>query len=495
IIESGWNGHFEPLVILLTLLSFWFLFEGRSRLSALSLALAVAAKVYPIVLFPIFVVYLKDWRERLEYTVIAAVTGIATFLPFFIPLWLRPSSGTIDESPLPTGSLFESLFGQFESLGIIELSSLLVFLCVGISIAIMIGLILKNNPNQNVGVYFGGTRAIGIVLIILGSIAAVFVAHPIATMTHWRYPLDIGLVRGVIAILLGSYLLMITLRKWHSDANEIATIEPLMTLACGALLLLMAISRTVFFGWYLLWSLPFFLIIKDRRLGFTVILCFLFLFPGYTSGDFASLGIEEEKIWSEDFTGVEDWNVTIYGTNESLSTGDITAGIENDNQFARLWFNTTSADQQALADIRIGISKEVTIDFDSSMDFVLKIAAGWDPTFGRCADLAFSFNGSFSNGDNMHGYFIPPSSMFTNLTYIQWRSALESQYDTETISIRSLTFWILPVKSISSQYMIESMFTTSSGIIHPYFLILVPSLFSMNIIILIFLYRELGKKS
>ena len=82
IIESGWNAHFEPLANLLMLISLLLFLRKKHPASGAALGLGAATKVYPGLLFPIFLFQIKGWRNRIEYTVAAIVSALLTIIPF-----------------------------------------------------------------------------------------------------------------------------------------------------------------------------------------------------------------------------------------------------------------------------------------------------------------------------------------------------------------------------------------------------------------------------
>jgi hypothetical protein len=63
IIESTGNGHIEPIPIFFILLSLLLLVKSRIRLSSVSYSSACLSKLFPILLLPIFLIYLKNLRR------------------------------------------------------------------------------------------------------------------------------------------------------------------------------------------------------------------------------------------------------------------------------------------------------------------------------------------------------------------------------------------------------------------------------------------------
>jgi len=89
IIMIGFSGHYEPVVLLSVLLAFYFFFKREFFWAALLLGVGFAFKLYPVVIFPFFLVKMPNWKKRL--------TSLgAFFLPFLlslIPLYLLVEDG------------------------------------------------------------------------------------------------------------------------------------------------------------------------------------------------------------------------------------------------------------------------------------------------------------------------------------------------------------------------------------------------------------------
>lgn len=81
IIELTGNVHFEALMICFLVFTFYFLEKNKTVLSALFWALAICSKILPVMLAPLFLMYLGFWR--FFKTGLLTVTFAATL---FIPL-------------------------------------------------------------------------------------------------------------------------------------------------------------------------------------------------------------------------------------------------------------------------------------------------------------------------------------------------------------------------------------------------------------------------
>ncbi|MFW9851019.1 MAG: ArnT family glycosyltransferase [Candidatus Thorarchaeota archaeon] len=497
IIESGWNGHFEPLVNLFLLLSLWFLFKGRSRLTGIFLGLAIATKFYPIILFPIFLFYLKDWRRRIECTILTIISGVATFVPLYLLLFLRGNNESTNGTTISTSGFFDLLLGTYLSpgpLGIIITG--FVSFCVLFGIFLMWRHLSKNDTYSNGRAYNRLMIFLGLVLILLGVIAGIYAIIPVSRMVYWRYPIDVGLVRGVTAFSIGIFVIVSAVKKWKSRTENPVQFETLFILICAILMLLAALSRSVFYGWYLLWSIPLFLFLKNRRLSLTVILCLLLVYPSYTHDNFVSLGFDEERLWSEDMNDLDQWTTYINTTTSPSNAGLLRAGVNrtDDSNEAFLWFDTRNSQREQLQNVSIEYALNADVFLDENIEFVARIMSTWDPTFGRYADLSLRFTGINQDGNYTQGFVFERASVFTNLTYILWRSSLTTLVNIENVTIQRLIYVIYPIESVIAGYYLDYMYTTYYGILNPVYFLMVPSLIALSLISFTFLHIELQHK-
>ncbi|MFW9912991.1 MAG: hypothetical protein ACFFEU_11000, partial [Candidatus Thorarchaeota archaeon] len=122
VIESGFNGHFEPIANIFLILSLWGVLIGRVRVGGMLLGLSAATKVYAAFMLPVYLLIIPENRKRIELTAIASVSGYLTFIPFSVPVWLRGDMllpGTAMPG-LSTG-FFDALFGFIQNLAPIHL--------------------------------------------------------------------------------------------------------------------------------------------------------------------------------------------------------------------------------------------------------------------------------------------------------------------------------------------------------------------------------------
>ncbi|MFO8050967.1 MAG: glycosyltransferase family 87 protein [Thermoplasmatota archaeon] len=84
LIEIGWGGHFDPVVVLITLGSFYFLLRRGPFLSGALLGTAFALKLYPLFIAPIFFLTFPKWRDRALFAAGFAVPTVLSALPLIL---------------------------------------------------------------------------------------------------------------------------------------------------------------------------------------------------------------------------------------------------------------------------------------------------------------------------------------------------------------------------------------------------------------------------
>jgi uncharacterized membrane protein len=86
-ISAVW-GMFDVIPTFLVFLALLYLLDGRSQVSAFLLGLGIAAKIYPVLIFPVIWGYLKArekrWKPIFVYTGISGLTLFALCFPFLL---------------------------------------------------------------------------------------------------------------------------------------------------------------------------------------------------------------------------------------------------------------------------------------------------------------------------------------------------------------------------------------------------------------------------
>ena len=79
--------NWDITVAFFSLLAVYLLHKGHEALSAISLGIAVAAKIIPAVLAPVLFLHIPSWRRRILYALIAIETWLILNIPFILLSW------------------------------------------------------------------------------------------------------------------------------------------------------------------------------------------------------------------------------------------------------------------------------------------------------------------------------------------------------------------------------------------------------------------------
>lgn len=498
IFESSWNAHFEPLPNLLLLLALWLLLENRYKESGALLGLSIATKIYPAIIAPIFIYLIKGWRNRIVYTLCMCLAGLLSYLPLIMPVWLVGinSANGFHQEPSTSGVL-DPIIGFLRTLPpVAVIVSVAVVMTTMVIVIYFLKLLNQNTPDAYMRVYYSLGIILGLILVLMGSIAGLFPLLPLSTLSDWRYPIDIGIVRGFMTVCVGLAIIVIVRRDRANGALKNKTKETLLLLIGSTALVVIVLSRLFFFGWYLLWSMPFFLLIQDRRLAYFVIIGLLLMFPNYTSDSFTSLGINETRYWEDNFNSVNNWTMHINVKDSSVNASQLSMNVLSDENGARFRFDTRNImNSSLLSEVSFSYTQNVSIVFSDSTDFVTRIAASWDWAFGHLAEMSLTFEGRDGNDNSIEGSIIRRTSIYTNISSIEKRYAF-SNADSPTgdglVSLLNLT--IFPHQQAEASYQVDYMYTTHVGILQPLYFFFIPAIGSMLLITFAALSRELDRE-
>ncbi len=495
IIESGWNGHFEPLANLFMLLGIWLMLNNQNRLASVSTVLGAAVKIYPLFLLPVIILHSKSLRERIITLVISTITGLLTFIPIAIAaLYHSDSSASSIQNESSSTGIVGALLGPLaDPSSQFFVTSLVVTIFMGIGVLLIFYYNFKDNPSTNSRAFQQASIILGILLICLGIIAGAYPFTSLAHLFHWRFSLDFAIVRGTVSIMLGIVTVAVMYQSGKKEKTQITQTHIIGILLGSIIILLGAFSRTAFFGWYLLWSLPLFLLLPRKRLVILAFLSLLILYPSYTDDNFSGFGFNESRTWEEQFVETSGWTSSIESSLHGNDTPLISHGVASINGNGRFWINSTDISNiSLLTNLVIVFQIQVQISYTSLTEFQTRIASNWDPTFGRKCEISMEYSGIDEFSRPTTGSIIPRSGLFTNLTYFPWRYSFFSQMtDYSAGVVRNLTVSMYPLSSSYQFYDIDFLYTVEGGVIHPQNLIIVPSLIAITLTSCFLLYREL----
>ncbi|MFQ5834182.1 MAG: hypothetical protein ACE5H4_15870, partial [Candidatus Thorarchaeota archaeon] len=354
-----------------------------------------------------------------------------TFIPFSVPVWLRGDlllPGTAMPG-LETG-FFDALIGFV--FGLEPLHILAITLVAGSAIILIVVLTLRPFAESRIRAaitYDVVAASIGTLLAIMTLLAWFYPFLPPGPGVYWRYPIDIALARGAGTSIGATLIIWMAWRRWRDIPVRPITNAQLMLAASVLLMLLLTLSKQVFYGWYLLWVLPPLLFIRDRRLVYLALASMLLIYPSYTHDNFRSLGYDEMKTWSDDFSDVSEWSVAMDLTNTSLNASEVSATVESANGIGVFSMSALGVtDESELEQIEIVWSKNVSVPVSSKTEMVILISADWDPTFEKYCQMGLYFDGLNATGHSVSWPLIAPWQFApSNITYVLWRFTFSGQ--------------------------------------------------------------------
>ncbi|MFW9975128.1 MAG: ArnT family glycosyltransferase [Candidatus Thorarchaeota archaeon] len=482
IIESGWNGHFEPMANFLMLLAICLMIRKQAILSGISLGLAVATKIYPVFLLFVLIFMIDGKSNKLRLILSTGVSTSVTFIPLLMlsSLFHSPQSTSIAGST----SLIDSLLVQFLNP---VFPTFLLTLATVTGILLGLALIIKegvSNGSMGRAQTYGVVAILyGVIVLAMGIIALTYPLLPFSQIAYWRYPVDLAIIRGITSIICSAGVFQIGFERIKQKNLNVTKTELLLLIA-SLILLLSALSRDVFYGWYLLWTIVLILISRDRRLVLVILVCLLFIYPSYTHDNFSDFGYNESRYWEEEFDSVDGWTPLIHPDGDTSLTENITYGVLPVHGIARFWINCSGVSGNSLLDnVSISYQKNITFSYSYHTQFQTKVRASWDPTFGQRCELSLEYNANDEYDRQVNGSIINRSGFFTNLTYIPWRYSFSlhmAGYAEATT--QNLIFRFFPKHSSFFYYDIEYLYTTNNEILWPSYSLIVPLLITLPLL-------------
>ncbi len=483
VIESGWNGHFEPLANLFLLLAIWLMYKNQSSVSGICLGLGIATKFYPVLLFPLMIFRPSTWRERFKFAISTALAFAMPYSPILPRLLLSRSTSYDIARSLPTNNPSPLEFAVEKIVAGFNPITLLIGLGIILGIIVSVRSSYFNSKSDRRSPYYWTVFLLGITFVLLGLVVALYPFFPQARFVFWRYPVDVAIVRGVTTISVGLLILWMAIKYWSLHQAPPTDVSSLLSLIAGTILLLLPLSRSVFYGWYLLWSIPLFLTSRDKKLVLTVLLCLLLLYPSYTHDNFNTLGYSETSRWTGDLTSSDDWSVAINTTGSPLNPSMISGSVKSGEDGLHFEFNTSKVtDSTLLENTSISYTTEVSFNFTQDSDFAARILSLWDPTFGAYAEFELSYLGFNDEGRPINGTIIPRTTIFTNLTSVLWKHAFSIDGVGLSGVVQQLVLTIYPCKTVVAEYIVTQLYTTSTNILNPFYFLTVPNLIAISLI-------------
>ncbi len=280
IIETGIAGHFDVVVVIATLLSFYFLVEKRAFFSGLMLGTGFAMKLYPMFIAPVFFLSLERWKDRVQLFI-----GFFTIpLISSIPILIRDPGLLLEYLQYQFGdwyvgfsimSLLEGLL-SFLSLDPSHSGSIMTALLAGGILIIIVRGLLGNIDRRDQGIEMFLLLILSIMGISLSSAIIFGGSNDVAWIVFGTFALFVSVGFQISAVYIfihqrkGSSPLFngFSIRKMFTSAIDVENV-PLIS---SIILVLLIAASVQFHPWYIAWVLPFSLASGNPRWTWPVLL-------------------------------------------------------------------------------------------------------------------------------------------------------------------------------------------------------------------------------
>ncbi|UCG70934.1 MAG: hypothetical protein JSV09_08035 [Thermoplasmata archaeon] len=277
IICMGLSGHYDSVVVSFSLLSILLLLQNRFNSSALSLGVAFALKIYPIVLVPFFISTIKTWRARILYILLFSIPTLVVdgMLYLLSPSaffgYLTEESGWMGVTSIPI--TIEMIFNATEIFGI--KISWVVLGIFGLLILWLIKDWYSPKRDENLIKWFK-------IIILL------FVIHYGFYILFGLLYYDVSLNLALIVVLIFFSLMFLVLPRYLFKIVPKSLVEPksegLFVVSTFAIMLFL-FGLPSYAPWYFIWFFPFLLVIKTDKIRYSL----LWIFPWHGIGENMSL--------------------------------------------------------------------------------------------------------------------------------------------------------------------------------------------------------------
>ncbi len=265
LLEVGLAGHFDPIVVVLSLIGFGMFLRDRYVLSGVFLGAGMALKIYPLFIVPAIVLAIERWPDRFKHLgAFLAVPMIAS-----IPILMVDPSLIFDYLIQQTGGWGSAMSIRYlldVALAFLGVSPLVPFLLM--SLMMLTG-----------GVYLN-MRGLRDLIVVTDSLPAMLLAGVTALITMgFSFLILKAGAEGVGEWILGTISLFVSLLflilsfviflrfrgkmypPWRifeiKDIFRRHTPTAHLPLIISGVLLLLLLTSPQFHPWYLLWVMPF----------------------------------------------------------------------------------------------------------------------------------------------------------------------------------------------------------------------------------------------
>ncbi len=81
---AGFHGNTDPLFVLLVLASIYLFEKGRYGWMGAVYGLSLCVKIVPVILVPVFLYFLRDWKKAIRFLVPAIAVPLLVFAPYLL---------------------------------------------------------------------------------------------------------------------------------------------------------------------------------------------------------------------------------------------------------------------------------------------------------------------------------------------------------------------------------------------------------------------------
>jgi hypothetical protein len=285
IVAIGLSGHYEPVVMIFVLLSIILFYRKRYYLSSIFLGVGFAFKFFPIVLLPFFAWKLESWKKRILYVILFTIPILISIIPI---LFMSPDAfwdylyeqGYTWTAKKSFTFVFETITGFDNILGVSS-SFLFTFLFLLLILIMFITWVLKK---------FDPSFWFKVVVVIFALYYGLFI---IASMIFFQS--DLGIddplpYMVAFAIIYFTMVLFLANQFWHRLDLNLAPSDEILVLSAFALIFLL-FGSSQNNPWYLLWILPFVLIIKNNKIRLILLWLMFWNFEGLGISLLPGIGI------------------------------------------------------------------------------------------------------------------------------------------------------------------------------------------------------------
>jgi hypothetical protein len=263
IICIGLSGHYDSVVAIFTMLSLFMLFREKAALSGLSLGVAFALKLYPIVLLPFFLSTLKRWRDRVLYTILFLLPSLISLGV----LYLISPSAFFKYFEVQTGWVGCSAFSStiemmLNTTRIFSVKiSWLVFFFFGFLNLLLLRDWLSEKRSQNLIKWF---RYIIIIFI------AYYGIYIIYGVLYYGYPLYMAALPLAIYCPVAALSIVKVLPRIVPDTLTDVEGEGLFIVSTYSIILFL-FGLPNYAPWYFIWFFPFMLAIRTDKIRYALL--------------------------------------------------------------------------------------------------------------------------------------------------------------------------------------------------------------------------------